>query len=193
MSFEKKMKQIGNQNINAKTPNLYKKPHRSFLLWAKIAILSVTAVLAAAITLAVVIPNLNSVQKTFAPKYNTDYFAAAPKANAIQSVDASAVSRTATKTLQNLDAYFAKENNKNYVLSPASYLLAASAVAAVSDGFDLNAFGLMDASKDTKALLESWNFLYNYKTQIEWGLSYISGRYGSPSNAWAHFCNRGWY
>ena len=119
------------------------------------------------ITLAVVIPNLNSVQKTLVPKYNTDYFAAAPKANAIQSVDATVVSRTATKTLQNLDAYFAKENNKNYVLSPASYLLAASAVAAVSDGFDLSAFGLVDASKDTKALLESWNFLYTYKTQYE--------------------------
>lgn len=167
MSFEKKMKQRGNQNIDAKTPNLYEKPHRSIPLWAKIAIPSGTAVLAVAITLAVVIPNLNSLQKTLVPKYDTDYFAATPKANAIQSVDASVVSRTATKTLQGLDAYFAKENNKNYVLSPASYLLAASAVAAVSDGFDLSAFGLVDASKDTKALLESWNFLYKYKTQYE--------------------------
>ena len=132
MSFEKKMKQRGNQNIGAKTPDLYEKPRRSFPLWAKIAIPSGTAVLATAITLAVAIPNLNSVQKTLTPKYNTDYFAAAPKANTIQSVDASVVSRTATKTLQSLDAYFAKENNKNYVLSPASYLLAPSNILPVS-------------------------------------------------------------
>ena len=27
----------------------------------------------------------------------------------------------------------------------------------------------------------------NYKTQIDWGLSYIKGRYGNPSKAWEHF------
>lgn len=167
MSFEKKMKQRGNQNIDAKTPNLYEKPRRSFPLWTKIAIPSGTAVLATAITLAVVIPNLNSIQTHIGPKYNTDFFAAAPKATAIQSVDASVVSRTATKTLQSLDAYFADANNKDYVLSPASYLLAASAVAAVSDGFDLDAFGLVDASKDTKTLLQSWNFLFEKKSEYD--------------------------
>lgn len=29
--------------------------------------------------------------------------------------------------------------------------------------------------------------------QIDWGISYISGRYGCPSNAWAHSQSRGWY
>jgi len=33
----------------------------------------------------------------------------------------------------------------------------------------------------------------NYKTQINWGLSYISSRYGSPSAAWSHSKSKGWY
>ena len=32
-----------------------------------------------------------------------------------------------------------------------------------------------------------------YMTQINWGLSYISGRYGSPSSAWNHSQSKGWY
>jgi Transglycosylase SLT domain len=31
------------------------------------------------------------------------------------------------------------------------------------------------------------------QTQIEWGLSYILSRYGSPSMAWAHEVANGWY
>ena len=31
------------------------------------------------------------------------------------------------------------------------------------------------------------------RTQIAWGLDYIAGRYGNPSNAWAHSQSRGWY
>jgi len=33
----------------------------------------------------------------------------------------------------------------------------------------------------------------NGKTQIRWGLKYIKGRYGSPSNAWSHSESHGWY
>lgn len=33
----------------------------------------------------------------------------------------------------------------------------------------------------------------NGKTQIRWGLDYIKNRYGSPSNAWAHSQQKGWY
>ena len=33
----------------------------------------------------------------------------------------------------------------------------------------------------------------NYKTQIIWGLRYISARYGSPSGAWSHSQQKGWY
>ena len=32
-----------------------------------------------------------------------------------------------------------------------------------------------------------------WENQVKWGLRYISGRYGSPSNAWATFQNQGWY
>jgi len=37
------------------------------------------------------------------------------------------------------------------------------------------------------------DYLTNYKTQINWGLSYIKSRYGSPSNAWSAFRSKGWY
>ena len=37
------------------------------------------------------------------------------------------------------------------------------------------------------------DYLTNYQTQINWGLSYISSRYGNPQNAWNHSQNKGWY
>jgi len=33
----------------------------------------------------------------------------------------------------------------------------------------------------------------NAATQVNWGLGYISGRYGSPCNAWGHSQSTGWY
>lgn len=33
----------------------------------------------------------------------------------------------------------------------------------------------------------------NPVTQINWGMSYIAGRYGTPCGAWAHSENVGWY
>ena len=82
----------------------------------------------------------------------------APKTtNKLPSLDSSFVNRTAMKTIQNLEDYFKKSQNKDCVLSPASYLLTASALAAVSDGFDLEAFGLEDAGEDTKDFLEALN------------------------------------
>lgn len=32
-----------------------------------------------------------------------------------------------------------------------------------------------------------------WENQIKWGLKYISGRYGTPLNAWASFQSQGWY
>lgn len=32
-----------------------------------------------------------------------------------------------------------------------------------------------------------------WQNQVKWGLRYISGKYGSPSAAWANFQNVGWY
>ena len=37
------------------------------------------------------------------------------------------------------------------------------------------------------------DYLTNYKTQINWGLSYIKSRYGNPTQAWAHSERTGWY
>lgn len=55
------------------------------------------------------------------------------------------------------------------------------------------AYGIPQALPGSKMAAYGSDYLTNYKTQIEWGLSYISGRYGSPSNAWGHFCSSGWY
>jgi hypothetical protein len=33
----------------------------------------------------------------------------------------------------------------------------------------------------------------DYKVQIQWGLSYVSGSYGSPCGAWNSEISRGWY
>ena len=36
-------------------------------------------------------------------------------------------------------------------------------------------------------------YLTNYQTQFNWGLNYIKSRYGSPTEAWNHSQNKGWY
>jgi hypothetical protein len=33
----------------------------------------------------------------------------------------------------------------------------------------------------------------NAATQIEWGLTYIAGRYGSPCAAWSFHLGHNWY
>lgn len=33
----------------------------------------------------------------------------------------------------------------------------------------------------------------SWQSGIKWGLEYIKSRYGSPSKAWQHFQNKGWY
>ena len=55
------------------------------------------------------------------------------------------------------------------------------------------AYGIPQALPGIKMASAGSDYLTNYKTQIDWGLGYISGRYGSPSNAWAHSESTGWY
>ena len=43
----------------------------------------------------------------------------------------------------------------------------------------------------TSATAAAW--LADPEAQIEWGLDYISGRYGNPCGAWAHSQRTGWY
>ena len=37
------------------------------------------------------------------------------------------------------------------------------------------------------------NYRDDAAAQIDWGLSYIAGRYGSPNKAWEHSEHYGWY
>ena len=55
------------------------------------------------------------------------------------------------------------------------------------------AYGIPQSLPASKMAAFGDDYLTNYKTQIEWGLSYINGRYGSPSAAWAHSQRKGWY
>lgn len=55
------------------------------------------------------------------------------------------------------------------------------------------AYGIPQALPASKMASAGADYLTNYKTQINWGLGYISGRYGDPSNAWAHSQSTGWY
>lgn len=55
------------------------------------------------------------------------------------------------------------------------------------------AHGIPQALPASKMASYGSDYYTNGNTQIRWGLHYISGRYGSPSNAWAHFCSSGWY
>lgn len=55
------------------------------------------------------------------------------------------------------------------------------------------AYGIPQSLPASKMAAFGSDYLTNYKTQIQWGLSYISNRYGSPTNAWAHFQSHNWY
>ncbi len=55
------------------------------------------------------------------------------------------------------------------------------------------AHGIAQALPASKMASEGSDYYTNGNTQIRWGLGYIARRYGSPSNAWAHFCSSGWY
>lgn len=48
------------------------------------------------------------------------------------------------------------------------------------------AYGIPQALPASKMATAGTDYRTNYKTQINWGLSYISSRYGSPSAAWSH-------
>ena len=55
------------------------------------------------------------------------------------------------------------------------------------------AHGIPQALPASKMASEGSDYMTNGNTQIRWGLSYIKNRYGSPSNAWGHFCSHNWY
>lgn len=55
------------------------------------------------------------------------------------------------------------------------------------------AHGIPQALPGSKMASEGSDYYTNPEPQIRWGLKYIASRYGSPSNAWAHFRSKGWY
>jgi hypothetical protein len=55
------------------------------------------------------------------------------------------------------------------------------------------AYGIPQALPGSKMASAGGDWQTNAATQIEWGLGYISGRYGTPCGAWGHSQNVGWY
>ncbi|HWL76102.1 lytic transglycosylase domain-containing protein [Microbacterium sp.] len=55
------------------------------------------------------------------------------------------------------------------------------------------AFGIPQALPGSKMASAGADWQTSARTQIAWGLGYISGRYGTPCNAWGHSQSVGWY
>jgi TP901 family phage tail tape measure protein len=55
------------------------------------------------------------------------------------------------------------------------------------------AYGIPQSLPASKMASAGSDYLTNFRTQINWGLGYIHGRYGSPSAAWAHEGQFNWY
>ncbi|RAX45900.1 lytic transglycosylase domain-containing protein [Arthrobacter sp. AQ5-06] len=55
------------------------------------------------------------------------------------------------------------------------------------------AYGIAQALPASKYATAGSDWLTSYRTQINWGLSYIADRYGSPCGAWNHSVANNWY
>lgn len=55
------------------------------------------------------------------------------------------------------------------------------------------AYGIPQALPGSKMSAYGADWQDNPVTQIEWGLAYIEGRYGTPCGAWSSFQAQGWY
>lgn len=55
------------------------------------------------------------------------------------------------------------------------------------------AYGIPQALPGSKMGTVGDDWRTNPATQIEWGLGYIEGRYGTPCSAWSHSQSTGWY
>lgn len=55
------------------------------------------------------------------------------------------------------------------------------------------AYGIPQALPGSKMSVSGDDWRTNAATQIDWGLSYIGGRYGNPCGAWQHSETVGWY
>jgi membrane-bound lytic murein transglycosylase MltF len=55
------------------------------------------------------------------------------------------------------------------------------------------AYGIPQALPGSKMRSAGSDWRTNPRTQIEWGLNYIAGRYGSPAAALNHYNKNNWY
>lgn len=55
------------------------------------------------------------------------------------------------------------------------------------------AYGIPQSLPPSKMAAFGANYRDDAAAQIDWGLSYIAGRYGSPNKAWEHSEHYGWY
>jgi hypothetical protein len=55
------------------------------------------------------------------------------------------------------------------------------------------AYGIPQALPGSKMATAGADWQNSYQVQINWGLGYIAGSYGSPCGAWAHSNAVGWY
>ncbi|MDP9865074.1 MULTISPECIES: lytic transglycosylase domain-containing protein [Streptosporangium] len=55
------------------------------------------------------------------------------------------------------------------------------------------AYGIPQSLPGHKMASAGGDWQTNAATQIEWGLGYIKGRYGTPCGAWGHSQAKGWY
>ncbi|MCU1518548.1 MAG: transglycosylase [Pseudarthrobacter sp.] len=55
------------------------------------------------------------------------------------------------------------------------------------------AYGIAQSLPAGKYASAGSDWLTNYRTQVNWGLGYISDRYGSPCAAWGHSVSFNWY
>ena len=55
------------------------------------------------------------------------------------------------------------------------------------------AYGIPQALPGDKMSSFGADWQTNPATQIQWGLSYVSGRYSTPCGAWGHFTAKNWY
>ena len=93
---------------------------------------------------------------------------------------------------------YAKEKCKDYKWSDDDFnslvaLWQAESGWNVKAGKPDKAYGIPQACPGKKMASFGSDWETNYKTQINWGLNYIKGRYGNPSEAWKHFKQKKWY
>lgn len=62
-----------------------------------------------------------------------------------------------------------------------------------ADNPDSGAYGIPQSLPGSKMAAFGSNWRDDYKTQINWGLDYISAVYGTPCAAWQHSEDYGWY